>query len=197
MAFPGRRVAIVVLAWIAFLNGYAADGGTYFYRNFWLPVYHGLRLDYCTLDGKNCGISVASGYCQMMGYERADYQLIDYNVGLTHFLSTKSRCKGWRCNGFKTIRCLAKLRHDPPESYHYRLRRFVYPRYQRYRIAWCYDGQHDCGQRAAFSFCRRMGYLRTNSYQIQKNVAATKAIGNQRLCFGKGCNAFSYITCYR
>lgn len=178
-------------------NAFALDRANNFYRNFWLPTYHGLRLNYCSHDRKSCGLSIANRYCQMMGYEQADQQLIDYNVGLTQFISSSTTCKGWRCNGFKTIRCVANLTHKPPKSYHYRLRKFAYPRYDLYRVAWCYDGQRGCGHRAAFSFCRRMGYLQARHYPIEKSVAATKAIANQKLCFGKKCNAFEYIICYR
>jgi hypothetical protein len=175
-----------------------ADHRTHFYRNFWLPTYHGERLNYCTFDGKECGMPVATLYCQKMGYAYADHQKIDYNVGLTHFMFAQATCKGWRCHGFKTIRCVAKRRHNPPKPYHYRLRQFVYPRFEQYRVAWCYDGQRrGCGRRAAFSFCRRMGYLQTRRYAIQKKIVATKGIGNQKLCFGNQCNAFDYITCYR
>ena len=133
----------------------------------------------------------------MMGYTRADQHAIDHNVGLTHFLSSSGRCMGWSCNGFKIIRCVANLNHNPPKAYHYRYKKFVYPRFEHYRVAWCYDGRRGCGRRAAFSFCRRMGYLQASGYRIERAVAATKAIANQKLCFGKACNAFSVIMCYR
>ncbi|KTD29424.1 hypothetical protein [Legionella maceachernii] len=197
MAFLGRIVVVCALTLSVISNTYAANRSNYFYRNFWLPTYHGERLNYCTVDSKHCGLPVASRYCQMMGYLRADQQVIDYNVGLTNFISSSMRCKGWRCNGFKTIRCVADLTPIPPKPYHYRFRRFVYPRFEQFRVAWCYDGQRNCGRRAAFSFCRRMGYLRASRYALQQNIAATKAIGNQKLCFGHQCNAFAYITCYR
>ncbi len=168
-----------------------------FYRSFWLPNYHGERLSYCALDGKECGLAIATRYCKMMGYARADQQIIDHNIGLSRYLSTKARCQGWRCNGFKTIRCVASIPHNPPKPYYYRFRHFVYPRFNNYRVAWCYDGQQGCGRQAAYSFCRRMGYLTTRRYSLQKQIAATKAIGNQKLCFGKECSGFEFIDCYR
>lgn len=167
-----------------------------FYRNIWLPNYHGERLNYCTLDGK-CGIAVAHRYCRLLGYAYADQQIIDPNIGLTNYLFCNARCKGWQCNGFKKIRCVAKISHTPPKMYHYRFRRFVYPRYQSYRIDWCYDGFRGCGGRAAFSFCRRMGYLTARRFIMEKAVPATKAIGNKKLCFGILCRGFEYIDCYR
>lgn len=171
--------------------------GNRFYRSFWHPDYHGKRLDYCTLDGKECGLRLASHYCRLMGYAYSDHVVIDHNVGLTNYLLCNARCKGWRCNGFKTIRCVAHIKHIPPKSYYYRYRHFVVPRYNHARVDWCYNGSAGCGRRAAFSFCRRMGFLNTRGFAIEREVPATKAIGNQQLCFGKLCNAFAYINCFR
>ncbi len=168
-----------------------------FYRSFWLPNYNGQRLNYCTIDGKFCGLEVANRYCRMLGYLKADQQVIDHNVGLTQFLSLSARCRGWQCNGFKTIRCVTNLKHNPPHPYHYRSKHFAYPRFNNYRVDWCYDGQKGCGQPAAYSFCRRMGYLTNHKFAIQKQISATKALANQKLCFGKECNAFEFINCYR
>lgn len=190
------RIILGVLACLLLCNTSMAARNDDYYRNFWMPKYHGKRLNYCTLDGK-CGLPVATKYCQLMGYARADQQIIDNNVGLTNYLFCNARCKGWQCNGFKTIRCVENMSHNPPKAYHYRLRRFVYPRFNNYRVAWCYDGHSGCGRRSAFSFCRRMGYKDVRNYKIQKCIAATKAIGNQKLCFGILCNAFEYIDCFR
>ncbi|CDZ78906.1 hypothetical protein BN59_03221 [Legionella massiliensis] len=197
MNFFCRLTLICTLALGLMPNCYADNRANNFYRNFWMPTYHGIQLSYCTVDGKTCGLAVATRYCQMMGYHRADQHVIEHNVGLTNYIGSTATCQGWRCNGFKTIRCVAELTHKPPKGYHYRYRKFVYPRFDYYRVDWCYDGKRGCGQRAAFSFCRRMGYLQTRRYQIEKGVAATKAIGNQKLCFGKECNAFKSIICYR
>lgn len=187
---------IIILILTAWSFTHASTPSQVFHRSFWHPQYHGERLNYCTLDGQ-CGLKVATSYCQMMGYEKADQALIANNVGLTNYLHVKARCVGWRCNGFKTIRCMNVITHKPPKPYHYRLRRFVYPRFNNYRIDWCYDGKKGCGQRAAFSFCRRLGYMSVKRYTIEKNVPATQAIGNQKLCFGSQCNAFTKIDCFR
>lgn len=175
----------------------ARENSLKFYHSFWLPKYQGERLSYCTLDNKECGLPLATRYCKLMGYSHADQQLIDHNIGLSHFLASKAICQGWRCDGFKTIRCVAFMSHKPPAPYYYRLRHYVYPRFNNYRVAWCYDGQHHCGRRAAHSFCRRMGYLTAKHFLRQKQIAATKAIGNQKLCFGNQCEGFAYIDCYR
>ena len=166
-------------------------------RNFWNPTYHIQRLSYCSFGGKECGLPVANCYCKMMGYEKATKQIIDYNVGITNYLSTHAQCKGWSCNGFMLITCASSFRHHPPEKYYYRFQRFDFPRFGHYRVDWCYANGKGCGHRAAYSFCRRMGYSRDQSYKKEENIGATKAIGNRRLCFGKRCKGFSSITCYR
>ena len=117
--------------------------------------------------------------------------------GMTHYLGTSIRCTGWTCSGFKLIRCVAKTTHQPPKAYHYRSRSFVFPRFNHYRVDWCYKAGQGCGQRAAYSFCRRMGYAKVSVYNKEEHVLATRAIGDQKLCFGSLCTGFGNITCYR
>lgn len=196
------KISSLVLLFGYFSSSFAEVASPIVYRNFWQPYYHGVRLNYCTLDGV-CGRKVANYYCQMMGYHHADHDIIANNVGLTRYLSApgkcpvRATCKGWQCDGFKTIRCASKLQHRPPKYYHYSKRRFVFPRYNDYRVAYCYDGVSGCGRRAAYSFCRRLGYKQVVSFKMEKGIAATQAIGNQKLCFGPLCQAFSEIDCSR
>jgi hypothetical protein len=197
MSVSFLKSIILVLAVLLSVSSYAAKPSTNYHRSFWQPYYLGQRLAYCTFDNQKCGMAVANQYCQIMGYERASKQMIANNIGLTHDIASHARCTGWQCNGFKTIECVSKLTHKPPSSYHYRLRRFVFPRFNNYRVDWCYDGRRQCGKRPAQSFCRRMGYRDARNYRIQKHVAATQAIGNEKLCFGQECNAFDVIDCYR
>lgn len=197
MTFWGRMTFVIAMLVLTMNTVHASTNKDAIYRNFWLPNYHGQRLNYCALDRKDCGLAIANRYCHLMGYAYADQQTIDYNVGQTAFLSTNAHCRGWRCNGFKTIRCVSTMSHNPAKPYYYRSKRFVYPRFNHERVAWCYDGQKGCGQRAAVSFCRRLGYLASPRFVVEKKVAATKAIGNQKRCFGKHCRAFEYIDCYR
>lgn len=167
------------------------------FRTIWHPTYLGERLDYCSLDGKECGKTLANRYCQMLGYDYSSQNVIAYNVGLTNYFSSRAQCKGWRCNGFMTITCQTGLSHNPPRPYHYRERKFVYPRYNDYRIDWCYDKNKGCGSKAANSFCSRMGYLQAKHFVKETQISATKSIGSQELCFGQQCNAFKSILCYR
>lgn len=175
----------------------AADMKNIAFRTIWHPTFIGERLDYCTYDGSECGKQVANRYCQTLGYDYSSQNVIAYNVGLTNFFGTRAQCKGWRCNGFMMITCKTSLSHSPPKPYHYREKRFAEPRYNDYRIDWCYDKNKGCGERAANSFCTHMGYLRAKHFSKETQVAATKAIGSQELCFGNLCNAFKMIVCYR
>jgi hypothetical protein len=177
-----RRFILMVLLLALFGPVNAADPENY-YRNFWNPTFHGQRLNYCNFKGQ-CGLPVACQYCKMMGYKEANKQIIANNVGLTNFILSKGQCKGWQCNGFKLIRCVGKINHKPPQQYYYTSRRFVFPRFENYRIDWCYVNGKGCGQRAAYSFCRRMGYAAAEKFKMEECVPATKALGNQRLCFG-------------
>lgn len=193
-----RRFLLILLcaiSWTGQLN--AENRKENFYRNFWNPTYHIQRLNYCSLDGQECGLAVANKYCKILGYEKADEAIIDYNVGLTNFISSKAQCRGWNCNGFTLITCVGKFSQKPAKNYVYRSQRFVFPRFDHYRIDWCYENGRGCGQRAAYSFCRRMGYMNAQYYKKQEHVSATKALGNHKLCFGDMCDGFESITCYR
>lgn len=167
------------------------------YRNFWHPTYLGERLAYCTLDGKECGKEVANRYCQMLGYDYSTQNVIAHNVGLTNYLCSRAQCKGWSCDGFMTIGCATGLTHNPPKPYHYREKRFVSPRFNNYRVDWCYERNRGCGARAANSFCSRMGFMQSKRFSKETQISATKTIGSNELCFGNQCNAFKEIICYR
>lgn len=160
-------------------------------------MFNGQRVNYCALDGKECGLAIANRYCKILGYEKATVAIREYNVGVTHYLLTRARCRGWRCNGFKLITCAGHFHFTQPPHYYYRSNRFVFPRFNHYRVDWCYKNGQGCGQKAAYSFCRQMGYLRVENYKKEEDVSATKAIGNQKLCFGRACKGFSSITCNR
>lgn len=191
----------LITLWILFLclaqGIHAANDQQNYYRTFWNPQYHGKMLDYCLQDKKHCGEPVANQYCRAMGYDKSNQSTIAHNVGVTRYFATCKECKAWNCNGFKRITCVAKHLHKPPRSYYFRARQFVYPRFNHYRIDWCYTPGKGCGERAAFSFCRRMGYSKTQHFEKESRVVATRALGNQQLCFGDQCNGFKSITCYR
>lgn len=194
--FRYLMVCVVLLCSFS-VHSTSTDKQSKAFRNFWHPTYNGGRLDYCTVDGKECGKAVANRYCQMLGYDHASQHVIAYNIGLTHYISSHARCKGWRCNGFMTIGCSTNLVHTPPKPYHYRKKRFVDPRFNHYRVDWCYNKNSGCGLRAANSFCSRMGFIQAKHFVKETQVSATQSIGSQELCFGNQCNAFKIIVCYR
>jgi len=192
-----RLIAFIFLFCSLLEQSSATEKQNKAFRNFWHPTYRGVRLDYCTVDGKECGKAVADRYCQFLGYDYSNQNVIAYNVGLTQFLSSQVRCTGWRCNGFMTIGCAIGLSHTPPKPYHYREQRFADPRYNDYRVDWCYNQKDGCGARAANSFCNRLGFMQAKYFIKETQVSATKTIGSQELCFGNQCNAFKMIVCYR
>lgn len=166
-------------------------------QSFWHPTYQGARLDYCNLGGLNCGKKIANQYCRMLGYERATHFEIAPNVGVTNYIATRARCTGWTCNGFMTIDCVTSLSHTPPKPYSYTEKQFYHPRFNGFRVDWCYKKGTQCGQKAAFSFCSRMGYLGAKKFLQEKQINATQTIGSQALCFGSQCHAFKFINCFR
>ena len=177
------------------------------YRNFWYPVYHGQPLSHCSIDGDECGLSVATHYCMLMGYSHAIKQIVANNVGIatyftdypksSHLVNLNARCKGWQCNGFKLIQCVNTLLQQHHRTYHHTSQHFVYPRFNHYRLYWCYDGKSNCGKIVATAFCRRMGYRHATYYRLAQAPGASQAIGNQKLCFGTACRGFSLIDCVR
>ncbi len=167
------------------------------YRDFFYPLFHGTRLSYCTENHKVCGLRLASKYCELMGYHKATRIMIDHNVGVTRYPLTDRNCQGWRCDGFKLITCEESLKKTPIPEYYYRLKDFPVPRFDNYRVDWCYKTHRGCGRRAADAFCRQQGYRHANSYEKSTDALATRTIGSGALCFGQACTGFSRITCHR
>ena len=178
------------------VSAYAQINSAVYRHDFWLPQYHHQRLSYCLAGNHICGKPVADRYCQDLGYVRAHRATIAHNVGLTSYLDKKACCKGWHCAGFKLIRCEASAEHHPTRNYYYRYKKFVVPRFRHHRIDWCYQNDHQCGKPAAQAFCRHMGYAKATEYMPETQLAATQALGNQKLCFGF-CKGFASIVCYR
>lgn len=169
------------------------------FRDFFYPMYHGSRLSYCTADKKICGLDLATKYCKLLGYDRASRVEVDHNVGLTRYPDPgKSlQCQGYECDGFKWLTCVESLKKKTAPIYYYRYRDFEAPRFENYRVAWCYSEGKSCGARAANAFCRQQGYQRARGYEKDTKVAATRMIGDGKLCFGGSCQGFERITCYR
>jgi hypothetical protein len=190
------RLGLSLMLVLASALTFAAPKKDNAYRNFWHPMIRGERVDYCNLPGTECGMPIAHRYCQMMGYDFASQEIKAPNIGFTRHLDCRTQCKGWRCNGFMLIGCAKKF-SPVAKVYNYRKRYFAYPRYNNYRIDWCYSKQKDCGRRAANSFCLRMGYSKAIQFAKEHYVQATATIGKEELCFGEQCEGFKSIVCYR
>lgn len=168
------------------------------HRSFWAPIYRGTAVDYCFFNTKICGKKVATEYCRFMGYRSADKIIKANSIGHTRYLASSMHCKNVHCNGFKMIRCVGKIIHKPMPAYLYTKKRFPSPRFLGLRVDFCADGKsRGCGRKAAYSFCRRQGYMQTIGFKKESNLAITKAINNQLVCTGGKCLGFEYINCAR
>jgi hypothetical protein len=194
--FQRILVALTVVL-IATGTTHAINEKNHIYRSFWHPMYHGERLNYCSLDGKTCGLNLASQYCKSLGYTHAAEAIKAPNIGLTHFISTSARCRGWECHGFMTISCARRDSHPPAKPYHYREKRFAVPRLNHYRVDFCYETNKQCGRRAANAFCMYMGYAKARHFERETKVLATRTLSQGALCFGESCSGFKNIICYR
>lgn len=191
------NIGLALLCLLSTSVVYASSHSGNYTRDFWSPAYHGERLNYCNTDGKICGHQIATEYCHLMGFEHLSHEEIQHNVGVTNDLDNNTQCRGWQCNGFKLIQCTNPINHKKQPSYYYRLKKFIYPRYAHYRVAWCMEENKQCGRPAAYSFCRRLGYEKVHSFKPDTNVSATRTLGNEALCFGNSCKGFRAIICYR
>jgi hypothetical protein len=168
-----------------------------YHRSFWYPNYHGERLAYCNKDETQCGKIIADAYCKTLEYAEVDDYRIAHHVGRTHYFDNQGECTGWKCDGFLFINCRGHFNEMPHPTYQYRMRKFVYPRYENDRVDWCYKEKIACGKRAAYSFCRRMGYTAAENFKRDDEVLSAKTLGDHVLCYGKTCKGFQHITCRR
>ena len=141
-----------------------------------------------------CGLPIAHRFCKIMGYESAFNSSIDYNVGYTRHIDNAAICTGWRCHGWKVIRCKSRFQKKITPT---RAHIFNFPRMYWARVDYCYTKNHGCGQMAAYAFCRSMSYDHVLSFKKQANALSTCTLGEQRRCFGFKCNGFAQITCTR
>lgn len=193
-----RRLSLSLIMLLCFTSMiFAKDSKEDYHRSVWYPTYHGDRLAYCNKDETQCGKTIADNYCKALEYAQANEFRIEHHVGRVHYFNNEGECTGWKCDGFLFINCQGKFNETPHLTHQYRMREFAYPRFDHHRIAWCYKENKSCGKRAAYSFCRRMGYSDTSAFVEDKEVAATKTLGDHVLCYGKDCNGFKRITCRR
>ena len=165
------------------------------YRMFWQPKLGGERLSYCDESKTQCGQTIANRYCQALGYHHAKRFELAYHLGLTHFLSGKHACQGWRCSGFDWIECAGTRNYLQRPASDYSQGLFVKPRWKKMRLDYCYDGVKGCGQREAYAYCRWQGYLHLLAYKKAKQVFASRQMARGKQCYGKNCVGYEYIIC--
>lgn len=77
-------------------------------------------------------------------------------------------------------------------------RTFNNPRYQGFRLDWCWTWAHHCGHRTANEFCRRNGYRRAVNWKAPLiEISPTKMMGSGQLCTIGRCGSFEWITCVK
>lgn len=83
---------------------------------------------------------------------------------------------------------------EEPES-----RTFEKPRYLDDRLDWCLNWGYNCGKPAALAFCHRRRFEEATAFEAEVvgRSAQTRVMGNDQVCNGDSCTAFSYITCTR
>lgn len=186
------------LFFILFYFSKASAHAHQYEERFWMPFYRGYPLDYCLSDRSTCGLKVANHYCRFMGLLKAMHYRVAYHLEETQYFGTALRCKNNQCNGFKVISCLGDVPFNPSATYHYRKRHFPFPRYKGQRIDWCAKaGKTGCGHQAAYSFCRRLGFMKSMVFSPESKLLTTTAIDDQWVCTGTNCTGFKYIDCYR
>jgi hypothetical protein len=73
---------------------------------------------------------------------------------------------------------------------------FRNPRYQGFRLDWCWTWAKHCGHKTANEFCRRQGYRRAVNWKAPViEISPTKMMGSGQLCTIGRCGSFEWITC--
>jgi hypothetical protein len=177
---------------------FSCFGGANFYRTIWHPSYHNMRLNWCDQQQKNCGMQVAKQYCRQLGYPEVIKIKKATDIGLSRYIDSNVECNTPYCDGFSFIKCGANQLADG-DYYTTQVRKkvFYYPRLKEVRIDWCFEKGKRCGKRAAYAFCRAMGYSNAKGFKQDSQVSQTRTIGGNDLCVGRKCKSFSEIQCVR
>ncbi len=190
-----KRLAFLVT--LSLMMAQAAYANRYF-RTFWAPTFQGEPLNFCTDRYRACGKKPAELFCQKMGYDHVARYLKASDVGFARDIQSNLICHHALCDSYKMIKCMAgKIENNNYYTYYAKKRKFYKPRYHGYRVAWCYSQGRGCGRKAAYSFCRRLGYMGASRYQRDLAIGISQAIGTEERCFGGHCKGFKYIICRR
>lgn len=190
------RLKWILILWVSISLPCFAK--TNFYRAFWHPTLADKPLNWCDYSHKSCGKDIANQYCRKMGYQQAVKVVKAHDIGQSRFLDRPLHCKSPKCDGFALIKCSSnKLANAAYYTHYATKRRFEAPRIDEQRLDWCYQTGKQCGQKAAYAFCRYQGYSAVSRFSLEINIAQTRTVGSNELCVGHHCKAFSSITCQR
>ncbi|MBM5811304.1 MAG: hypothetical protein FJ191_04970 [Gammaproteobacteria bacterium] len=73
------------------------------------PMHAGYRVDICRVWGSECGQPAADEFCRLQGFERADFFMVDNDIGAatpTRILADGKVCDQGFCDGFGAIHCV-------------------------------------------------------------------------------------------
>ncbi len=90
--------------------------------------------------------------------------------------------------------CISGIKRTIPKT----MKTFRYPKINGYRLDWCRLWAQDCGEGAADTFCKRMGFKRAINFQEDYDIGArspTYVIDSGKICNQSFCDGFKYITC--
>jgi hypothetical protein len=88
----------------------------------------------------------------------------------------------------------AKNRLVSDDEYKYRS-----PRWNDYRLDWCFKWGTECGKPAADNFCMRRRWTGARDFEADPNIGASEATmvsSSNQVCDQSTCTGFKYITCY-
>lgn len=204
----------------------AGDKGTATYT-FNQPRINRARVDWChgydfgmgpgtdyPAAFKGCGEEAANAFCQMSGYEKAESYEKDAGItDVTIYLQQMKLNPNPTRDAFKVIVCSRSDNNPPPAVLPPAVSEtWRYPRVSGIRMDWCsaYDGRVGgppnnpdaylaCGQPAADSFCRSVGYQSAGRFEKDEQIEdETIFIAQSALnTHSPKRDAFLYITCVK
>jgi hypothetical protein len=164
------------------------------------PTVDNIALDWCLTWAADCGKPAADYFCRLKGYQQSVNFQEAQDVGYTKLPKTGQICSAQYCDSFAFVDCQGYSSTTPPYNPGQpgQQNSYSYPSIRGYRLDWCRLWATDCGQGAADSFCRSMGYSRAISFDIDSDIglrSPTMVIESGQICSEAFCDGFKYINC--
>ena len=171
------------------------------------PTHNGMHVAGCpTADTTRCiqtngPLRAATLWCRAHGMDRATNYKTDSvraRGGAWH-IETSSACRHPNCIMFMEITCAAAAARpsapaQPAPAYQpVRVNR---PHMNGIAVDWCLTRGANCGARAAYAVCQRLGYRGALNWATY-HAGQTYVMGSNAYCRGANCQGFSYIVCAR